>query len=307
MKEIHICEIIKQRRMELGLTQDELCRGICEPATMSRIENGLQTPIRSKLNALLQRLGLPSEKYYAMMSTNELEIEQLKSEIIYCNTRKLKLKGIHKLYRLSEIVENDDHITQQFILRSQAMLGYLENETIKEYSLEEKIQLLFQAIHLTHMDFDIDDIGRHWYSLDEIKIINQLAITYAENHLYEKATDIFHPLMNYLQKKFIITSGTATTAILIAYNYSNILCKQARYERAQEVAQWGYNKCLEWERSSNLGGLLFVLGECSYHHKEIEKSKEYFLQSYYVFKSLKNQQDSEIMKRNIKDHFDFDI
>ena len=63
MKEFPIGEVIRQRRMELGLTQEELCEGIYEPPTMSRIETGRQTPSRTKLNVLLQRLGLQDEWY----------------------------------------------------------------------------------------------------------------------------------------------------------------------------------------------------------------------------------------------------
>ena len=50
----------------LGLTQEELCEGLCEPATLSRIENGRQAPSRSRANALLQRLGLPNDRYYVI-------------------------------------------------------------------------------------------------------------------------------------------------------------------------------------------------------------------------------------------------
>lgn len=38
MKEYRIGEILKNRRIELGLTQEEVSAGIYEPPTMSRIE-----------------------------------------------------------------------------------------------------------------------------------------------------------------------------------------------------------------------------------------------------------------------------
>ena len=57
MREVFLGEYMKQRRLELGLTQEELCEGICEPITISRMENGRQTPSRNRINALLQRLG----------------------------------------------------------------------------------------------------------------------------------------------------------------------------------------------------------------------------------------------------------
>ena len=77
MKNVFLGEYIKQRRLDLGLTQEQLCDGICEPVTLSRLENGKQTPSRNRINALLQRLGLPDDRYFALLSKNELEMEAL--------------------------------------------------------------------------------------------------------------------------------------------------------------------------------------------------------------------------------------
>lgn len=64
MQELLVGEIIKQRRIEQGLTQEELCEGICDPVTISRIENVKQPPSRSTADALLQRLGISDSRYY---------------------------------------------------------------------------------------------------------------------------------------------------------------------------------------------------------------------------------------------------
>lgn len=40
MQNFFLGEYIKQRREALGLTQREVCEGICNAATLSRIENG---------------------------------------------------------------------------------------------------------------------------------------------------------------------------------------------------------------------------------------------------------------------------
>ena len=42
MKNVFLGEYVKQRRLDLGLTQEQLCDGICEPMTLSRLENGPQ-------------------------------------------------------------------------------------------------------------------------------------------------------------------------------------------------------------------------------------------------------------------------
>ena len=68
MKNVFLGEYIKQRRLDLGLTQEQLCDGICEPVTLSRLENGKQTPSRNRINALLQRLGRLSQSCLQVQS-----------------------------------------------------------------------------------------------------------------------------------------------------------------------------------------------------------------------------------------------
>ena len=88
MNEVHIGKIIKQKRLELGYTQEKLCEGICEPMSISRIERGLQNPSKNMLDALSQRLGLPTERCFIFLSKNEQIISDLKIEITSCNTLK---------------------------------------------------------------------------------------------------------------------------------------------------------------------------------------------------------------------------
>ena len=44
MQNYKLGEYIRQRRLDLGLTQEQVCAGICESVTLSRFENGKQTP-----------------------------------------------------------------------------------------------------------------------------------------------------------------------------------------------------------------------------------------------------------------------
>ena len=76
-----IGEYIRQGRLDQKLTQEKLCEGICEAPTLSRLENGTQTPSRNRVIALLQRLGLPDDRFYALLTPNEMEIAVLQKEI----------------------------------------------------------------------------------------------------------------------------------------------------------------------------------------------------------------------------------
>lgn len=289
--------------MELGLTQEELCEGICEAPTMSRIENGVQTPSRSKLNALLQRLGLPSEKFYALMSENEFEIEQLKNEIIDCNTRRLYQLGLEKIDKLLNLCEEEDHITQQFILRSRVLLGKMCNGTVVPYTVDEQLSMLLEAIQKTIPDFDMDEIASHWYSLDEMKIINQIGTVYGDNNELRKAIDIYYQLSKHIRKHITINNDNISIVLLVTHNHSLYLCLEKRYHEAIEIAEWGWDTAIKWSRSSNIGGLLYVLAEANYRLDNKEISKQYYLQSYYSYTLMKDYHNAEIISQNIKEYF----
>lgn len=79
------------------------------------------------------------------------------------------------LNRLKNVVDDDDRLTQQFILRSKAVLGAID----KRYGFKEQIQLLTDAIHLTIPEFDLNEIDNWLYSFDELKTIIQIANVYS--------------------------------------------------------------------------------------------------------------------------------
>ena len=73
--------------------------------TLSRLENGKQTPSRNRINALLQRLGLPDDRYFALLSKNELEMEALQKEIVACNATEKVPEGFEKLAQFEKLAD----------------------------------------------------------------------------------------------------------------------------------------------------------------------------------------------------------
>ena len=56
MEYIKAGQMIRELRKRKGLSQEQLCEGLCEPPTMSKIEKGHQYPNKKLLDALLVRL-----------------------------------------------------------------------------------------------------------------------------------------------------------------------------------------------------------------------------------------------------------
>lgn len=308
MKEYFIGEVLKKRRLALGLTQAEVCEGIFnEPSTLSRIENGWQSPSYRKLTVLLQRLGLPGDRYYALVDKNELEILELQSQIIFCEVRNKFQEGLQKLAQYEGIISSEDILAEQFLLSARAMLGKYENGHHVSYSFDEKLDMLFTALRLTVPSFNIQKIRQGLYGIDEIKIINQLALTYSNAGQREISIDIYSQLLEYIKEHLRELNQTMPITILISYNYSRDLYLENHLDEAIEIAHLGLQSSIETGRSIYLGGLLYILACCLYSKNQLAESQNYFYQAYYVYSAMKDTTNASMAKNAIKELFDAEI
>lgn len=307
MEKYFIGEIIRQKRTELGLKQCQLCEGICEPTTMSRIESGKQMPGLNTLKNLLQRLGLSDERYYALVSKNEMQIADLQTEIVSANVFKDSQRGLPKIAELEELADPDDHLLYQFILRSKASLGKREDGQIVAYSLDEKLDMLFKAIRLTVPNFDIDAIEKGLYSIDEVKVINHIATVYSDLKQHEKAIRIYDQLLQYINKHFqnILQSGGLLP--LVAFNYARELDLIGCYTDAIEIAETGWKACTQYGQYRYLAPTIALIAECNHFLGDDSKSKEYYRQSYYIYKAVDDERGARVITAEAKKYFGEDF
>ncbi len=299
MRTVFLGEYIKARRLELGLTQSQVCEGICEPITLSRMENGKQTPSRNRINAILQRLGLPDDRYFALLSKNEAEIEDLQKEIVSCNVHGKQAEGLHRIAELESILEPDDYVTQQFILRSRTILGKQVGSSIQPYSYEEKLALLMDAIRLTVPRFDLEEIGRNLYSLDEVKVINQIANVYSNNGQNKRAIEIYHQLLKYIQKRFSNILQSNGILPLVACCYARSLDAEKRYEDALEIAKLGISACVQYGHYSTLCRSLAIMAECHHFLGQNLESEKLYYQAYYTALSVEDMKTAEVVRQEM--------
>lgn len=173
--------IIRQRRDMLGLSQQQLCQGICDRSTLSRIERGDQVPAYSTLRALLQRLGLQEKDVHFLLGQPDFETAQLQKEIVALNTRKQWLQAQQKIRELQALPTDADPLTRQFILRAKALAGYEQDGKAVPYPYEEQRQMLLEALQISCPGIDPEHLQGHLLGEEEGKLLNQIAITYSES------------------------------------------------------------------------------------------------------------------------------
>lgn len=308
MYNYHIGEYIKRKREEQKIKQDELCYGICDRSTLSRIERGKQEPSYYILKALLQRLGISEDRCQILMGAQEFEIAELQREIVADNVRKdfsSALKKIRRLEELSQSAENP--LLQQFILRVRAAAGYEENGERLDYDNPTQRKMLIQALELTCPGITMENVGSFLLSEDEAKIINQIAITYSEEGNRRQAIEIYRQLIRYVQSHFVGCEVGQVMLPLTAYNYSRLLGQERRYEEAIEIAELGRQCCVKYNKCRFLGGLLFNIAYCLHDLGKDVESMELMIQSYYVNKAMDRTRSCEVVRKYAKETLKLEI
>lgn len=276
MKAYNIGLFIKKKREEQHIRQEDLCRGICDKSTLSRIERGKQEPSSGILGVLLQRLGINEDQLAVLLGPKDFEISDLQKEIVALNSQREYEKAAEKIRRLEQLVEPTDKITQQFILRSKALVYFPEDYPPSR-------ELLLQALSLTLPDFDFDHISDYLLGIEEVKILNQLANSYSEAGDRRFAIHIYRQLFEDPRKRLFNIEAELTLLPLLAYNYSRLLGLERRYEEEIEIATLGQKTCIKYNKCQYLGGLLLNISCALRELGQDKESRSKLIDSFYAY------------------------
>ena len=301
MKVKYLGEIVRQRRKMLGISQEQVCEGLCTPMTLSRFESGRQTPSRDCVEAILQRLGLPVNRYYAQLTKPETQLTRLKKEVRACcgqveqtlgeEQQQARMNALEKLCDLERCVKEDDRISRQFILGMKVIL--------ETHPPQKQLEMLMEAIRLTSPRFDPDAIGNCLYCENEVAIINQIAIHYAFCGQSGKAIDVYNQLLKLVQKR----TPNHNYLTLIAYNYALHLASEKRWEESLEVSELGRQACIEQGNYSMLPGFLHIEAECYYFMEKLNRSLELYQSAYHIYGAVMDTRNQKVLITDVKERF----
>ena len=159
-----MCEVLRNRRAMLGLTQEQLCDGICSVKSLRRAEKGQTDMQMESVRKILNRLGLSGQMQWGKLITNDREtIKGTEKLIDYMNNREFSM-AYEQLEKLKLKVSSDIPQNKQFFMERQAILD-LEQGKI---DLEEFVKREKQAL---------------WYTLPVENLLEQKNIYLTEREL----------------------------------------------------------------------------------------------------------------------------
>lgn len=301
MKIMYLGEVVRQRRKTLGVPLEPVCEGLCTPMTLSRFESGKQTPSLDCVTAIIQRLGLPDDRYYAQLTRKETKLVLLRKETLACckqfeqtqgeTQRQARGEALKLLRKLERCIKVDDRINQQFILRLRTLL--------EVHSPSEQLAMLIEAIRLTSPRFDLEELGSCLYSSDEVIIISKIAIHHAYCGQRRKAIDIYGQLLRLVQKR----TPNHNQLPLIAYNYALYLAEDNRLEEALEISEIGRQICIRQGYYYMLPGLLHIEAECYYLMSEFDRYVELCQSAYHIYGATMDTRNQNYLKADAMKRF----
>ncbi len=288
--------ILKARREELLLTQEELADGICSVPTLSRIENGERIPTRNTLTLLMSRLG------YSAMSL-ELVVDR---EDFLCHELRFKTCMAH--------VSRHDELAMQYLEKLDAMAGQHTNidrqfsllyHTLLEpqrYTNDEKLERFEAALKLTCPKYAAGQIPKV-LSYEEILCLNNIAICYSKGGDRDRAIRLLYAVDGFYGRQIISVEESLRTRPMILYNLSKYLGLSGRYDECIEVCDRGIRLARETGRCIALGKTLYNRGWALHERGRPEDqpaAKVAIRQAYAYMDAMEQRRELE----RVKDYFE---
>lgn len=224
--------VIRMRREELSLTQEDLADGICAVTTLSRIENGERMPTQNHLEMLMQRLGYSDTLVDSFVSEHEFRAHQLKYQIRQNFITGCTEQSRALLDEFKKLNPNPTQISCQFILLHEVLL-YPER-----YSAEERLAKLEEAMKLTCPNYQSGKMPQA-LTYEEIILLNNIAVCNAQFGNRRSAIILLYRLKEYYETKIVNVEEALRTQAMTLYNLSKMLGLEGRYDECIEVCDCG--------------------------------------------------------------------
>lgn len=299
-------DVIRRNRQALHMTQEELCEGICNAQTLSRIENGKQNPGKEVYKRLMERMGKEKNRAFARISGDDIRVLEYAREYENALHKFDYEKAEEKLLCLEKMAD-DSPVSKQYLLRGRAVIDW----NLKRITPEEGRKKLKEALAITIENAEEQNFSTYPLMENEISILYSIADTYFYESKIEKAIFLLESVYEGINSGYRIPEKRKLTEVLILTNLSNMYGELGKYKKAIELAERGIAICKEEKVSSALPQLL---AEMEWNMEQLldsdesvkfarEDCEKILRQACYLASALKQNHNFELIKSHYKEYF----
>ena len=301
MSEIYLCQdIIKGRRIGMGLTQQELGEGICSCVTVSRIENGKSYPKRKDLIELLEKVKWSGENCTLTAQIGNPEYHQITSQISDLTYLGNFEEAEKLLEELEKNIQAENIFAEQYFLSSLSTVQFaLGKKTAQElYILAEK------ALHLTMPENE--ERWKEWhFTRTEVMCINMMSYACESVGKIEYVIELLKIVKEFYERQHFSLGYYQAGYQLTLRNLGNLLGNIGKYKEASQLADMCIQQEFTFKQIGNAVIVLYDKGwnmEHLWEDREVDKqeSLDYIKASYYLNLFL-GKEIQEHIKKHMKE------
>ena len=300
-------DIVRRMREEAKIGLEQLSRGLCSVATLSRIEAGEREMELLLAWRIFQRLGYKIDKYELYATEEELQQWEQRSQMeeLACREDTERLACAIQTYRQQwgEKVE-ENPLQRQFLAYMQGLLGMQEGD------FQEAKELLEAAAEEIVPSLE-EIVGNAALGEMELEILNALSDIYEHMGEVEKSEKLREMLLENI--------GREKKRVKIYLKlYTELFCKHARNmmetkgsARTLNAAETCLQILQEEKKTCCLPELLHIQAKCleDLFQKKWE-TKEVMLKSwqkaYYIYRLYEKQEEAEKIRKYLEEIYQWD-
>lgn len=294
-------EVLKTYRREAGYSREDTSNGICDVISYGKVESGSRGIKQSNYEELAKRLKIPYGKYSMVIVTNDYDCLVLSRKIKCASKRHAWDEMQRYVDELKKRLDRSEKLNQQFIIMCENPIKLeLGKKTIKGFR-ETAIQALQITIPKWHEEY-----GTHFYSDTELRLVNQIAVSYYKEKAYKKGGKIIENIWKMIETNRINMTTRTDVILLLLSTWKNILADSERYQEAVTICDEGIRVALKSEQSDKLDTFVHEKGwiaERMLDNKKVTKEKclNYFMQAFYMSELFGKKKNEMILRNYITD------
>ncbi len=294
---------IKELRKRKNVSQEELCEGLCEPPTLSKIECGRQNPTKKLFEALMSRLGASSFAFNIPVTETEFARGQLEREIA-SSFSNFNYRVDELLCEYKECSPNMDKLEKQFYLFASAVSA----SKLKNESEDFVLDMLIESLRLSLPKYEMNmDFSMRLLSVFELVILNNIAILLLKVNRKDEGINLLLKLEDYFCTHEIEREEYAKQYPIIVDNLVSSLAEVKEYGKAFEFAKKGFDCCIKYGKLSPLPFLAYNLGFLHVCLNYVDIGANYINQAISLLKLMNRENDIEKIREDLTSSFDKDF
>lgn len=224
------CEMILRTIQERGISQRDLCYGLCSESTFTRYLRGERHMDRLLMTALMQRLGESPDKFSPMLTEDEYLYFEWRQKVAVAQLHKdWKELGLLLRQPVARDTSCNEVLQKQYYL---LVSGIVQEKCFG--NREESLRALEQAISLTVPDYVMEIREGTRLGVQEI---NTLLLWQELQPDGKKSYRILKWLVNYIDTCYIDTQEKCKVYPKVVAQYLPLLNQREKYYECMTLAQ----------------------------------------------------------------------